>query len=948
MLQLLGASRLNNKTLPFDKTTFLITLLACREDWVTRDEIILLFWDDADEGLSRQRLRQLVYRARQMGHDIEADPQRLRFVARADVRDFRAAIKARDWHQAVALYEGELLRGATLPDQPELESWFELEREELVRDYRRAVLELSASQSDADALETLELALRRDALSEELLRGLLERSSHASDVGLRAFERFKRELAQRWQMVPSAELITLAEQLSKSRATAKPRVTPRSNTLPVAVSAFVGRQAELDWLSQRFLDPLCRLVTLVGPGGAGKTRLALEFAARWANQLADGVYFVDLTPLSDAAFVCKAILEAIGERDQGDPIAQIATWANSRQAVLVLDNFEHVISAREAIHDLFERAGNLRLIVTSREALGLRAEFTLDVNGLPAPDLIFSLENQDAAVLLTKAAQRVRFDFHLTPADQGAFTRIYQAVNGLPLGLELAAGWVRQLSLSDIASELERSLEHLEFDAPDIPERQRSFAAVFASSWRLLRDDERGALARMSVFRGGFTKALAARVANASLPILLRLVGKSLVAKREARFTLHEMIRQFAEMHLLKADRTEALRALSEALLEQSEHWYARNFSNDQSVLMKQLETEHDNIRTILDWSLGNDVQLGARITGNLEHFWYTRGHHREGASWAARYLEAYPTRDQTRLRVIWTQASLSKELSQYDAARSAADEYLELAIVLGDDQAHANAEKFLGLLTREQGDLERGLAHLDRAKMMFAALDDSNKVAICWNDIGIIHAYQKNLNEAQHCFEESLRLKREVGDKQGIAYAIGNLGVIAGQRGDTALERIMQEESLRLKRELGDAQGIANGLHALGHIAQDEGDFAAAGAHYRESLEVFYRLGRRWGMANIMKSIGQLECKCGHFERGLRLLSAAHHVMNSIKSKIPDDWFEALAHARTQSRLTPAEYTALEFEGEHLELNEAVEYALDWFDPFSTSDASREIGIGG
>jgi predicted ATPase/DNA-binding SARP family transcriptional activator len=932
MLCLLGEPRFSGEPVSLERVTYMLAILACRDEWVSRDELILLLWGDTDEAAGRQRLRQLLYRARSFAHaeGLEADASRVRFTAPCDLREFRAAIRDARWRDAIRVYTGEFLQNVPLPDNPELEEFVAFSREEFALSHRRATLHVATTLEGTAALEVLETALERDPLAEDLLRECLRLAARSDvETGKRVFERHTRAVRALGLEV-DAELLTLRVGLDEATPAqwfAAPRASSR---LPVPTTAFIGRQTELSAVAERLRHPSCQLVTILGPGGAGKTRLSLEVATVHGSAFRDGAVFVSLAPLASPDLVPGATLEALGMQGGDDPRERLLTHLENRELLLVLDNLEHLPGVGVLVAEILERAPGVRIVTTSREALGLRAEHVFELSGLPAPDTLFPLETQDAALLFLRAAQRVQQDFRFSN-DLEAFTRIYHAVSGMPLGLELASSWVRAMSLSEIASELQRSLDFLEVDSPDVPVRHRSFAAAFRSSWTLLNDAERSALARMSVFRGGFTRDMAQSVAQCGVAVLLRLVNKSLVSRSETRFYLHEMIRQYAAQELPGAQREVALEALARACLELAEDWYKGSKGERQVELSRRLEQDNDNLRTALEWSLTHDIRLGAGIAGNLEHFWYTRGYHREGVGWATRFLAApeLEPRDGLRLQLLWVIVSLCKELSEYDRSREALREYEAIALEIGDQAALALSEKFMGLLTREQGDLIGARERLERAKTMFEALGERNQVGICWNDLGVTYAYTRELEAAKHCFEQSLEIKREIGDKQGIAYALGNLGNLASMMGDDDLDRVYQEESLRMKRELGDAQGIANSLHSIGDSAMNQGNLSLARTYFQESLEIFLRLGRQWAMTQVLMDFAKLEAKLNRFDAALRLVTAALASLRRLKVQPRPSNLGTLEDLRSKQPFSEAERVRYELEGERLSLEEAVSLAL-------------------
>jgi DNA-binding SARP family transcriptional activator len=408
MLRLFGATSYENIPLTFDRSTYLLALLVCQNEWITRDELTLLLWDDTNDDLVlRSRLRQLIYRVKQtpLGGFFESSQHGLRFTGISDVRQFCHAIEQCDWQTAINFYQGQLLNGAVI-SQSELGEWFALERATLSAKYNKAVLEQADLLDSDQALLLLEQALEHDPLNEDLLRALLHQAKTKPEVGQRAFEHHKTVLYKDLQLLPSEELQHLAAALVNHA----PLVLPRAK-LPSIQTAFVGRQAELDLIHQRFLDSHCRVLSLVGVGGIGKTRLALEVASRVPAQFNDGAVFVDLAKLADAELVPNAILEALAERPQQQPLERLKTVLANRLLLLVLDNFEHVLAAKSVVHELIEHTTGLCMLITSRESLGLRSEHVFDISGMPAPDTVFRSRPKMPPSCLSMPRCDTRFSF---------------------------------------------------------------------------------------------------------------------------------------------------------------------------------------------------------------------------------------------------------------------------------------------------------------------------------------------------------------------------------------------------------------------------------------------------------------------------------------------------------------------------------------------------------
>ncbi|HTF41416.1 MAG TPA: AAA family ATPase, partial [Propionibacteriaceae bacterium] len=323
-----------------------------------------------------------------------------------------------------------------------------------------------------------------------------------------------------------------------------------AHNLPVQLTTFIGRVEEMNELSKLLDDSACRMATLVGPGGSGKTRLVMEAARIMASEFPDGVYFVPLEPVGSVEFLVPAIADSIGLslRGQEEPKAQLLNHLNDNQLLIVLDNFEHLITAASVLSDMLAAATKLKLIVTTREALKLSEEWIFPVPGMRFPETNAAAgpENYDSVRLFVERAQRVKRGYS-PEADWAAIVRLCQLTWGMPLAVELAASWINVLSCQEIVAEIERNLDFLASSLRNVPERHRSVRAVFAQSWSLLGQQERDVFARLSVFRGTFGREAAEEIAGASLPLLSTLVDKSLLKPLpESRYRVHELLRQYA------------------------------------------------------------------------------------------------------------------------------------------------------------------------------------------------------------------------------------------------------------------------------------------------------------------------------------------------------------------------------------------------------------------
>ena len=349
-----------------------------------------------------------------------------------------------------------------------------------------------------------------------------------------------------------SELMVSPEKVSIKEKAAE---VPISHNLPIQSTPFLGREEELAELTKLLENPTCRLITLVGPGGIGKTRLSIHIASQKINAFPDGVYFIPLASAISIDFLISTIADALNFTFYGskEPKVQLFNHLSEKKMLLLMDNFEHLLAGADLIADMIEVSPQTKVLVTSRERLNLKGEWLLEVKGMSCPknDKADQLENYSAVQLFLQTAQRTNSAFTLSDEDKPYLIRICQLIKGMPLGIELAAAWVRMLSCREIVKEIERNIDFLATSFRDIPERHRSLRAVFEHSWNLLSEPERNVFKKISIFRGGFDREGAHKVSGASLPILSTLVDKSLLYRKPSeRYEIHELLRQYAEEKL--------------------------------------------------------------------------------------------------------------------------------------------------------------------------------------------------------------------------------------------------------------------------------------------------------------------------------------------------------------------------------------------------------------
>jgi predicted ATPase/DNA-binding XRE family transcriptional regulator len=737
-----------------------------------------------------------------------------------------------------------------------------------------------------------------------------------------------------------AQVLQLARlSLSKPRATqqaadsasalsgapeAPPATALPASALPAAPTPLIGRAAEQAEALRRLGDPACRLLTLVGPGGIGKTRLALQVAA--AAHFADGVAWVELAALSTAMQVAQAIAAAVGCALAGPdaPEAQLLAWLRERQQLIVLDNLEHLLDATPLIAAILRHAPGITLLVTSRERLRIQGEWVIEVHGLAFPDdrdgrpetrdkqtvtapssglqspvsslSSSDLERYDAVLLFLTRARQVSGDFALTPANRQAVARICRLLDGMPLGIELAAAWTRTLSCEEIADEIARGLDFLALADRDSPPRHHSMHAVFDHSWQLLSDQERRALAALSVFRGGFTRDAVAAVMTSEhddpqlktqnsklLTLLAALVDKSLVrATRDAagvsRYTMHELIRQYAAERLgADASTQQRVAALHgryyAALLHQR---LPDLFSAGYAAAFVELEPELDNLRQAWAWAVGQCNTTALSMMGQaLQSIYEDRGWLQEGEllfGQAAQALRAAiedaggAARD-TRRTLGHVFGRYGYFLSRRGQLSMAWDLLQESLALLQDGEwslALADTLMNLGFIAYQQGEYTTASGWLHESTTIAGALHEQFYQVLGLTFQGMVALAQGEYAEARARLEQALAIVRVNGQPRGLTMALSFLGRTAFMQGRLDEAQALLRESVTVSASAHDRWGMGNALHHLGLLALAQGEVTEAHFLQHEAAEIFAALGEPHAYGLALASLGDAALALG------------------------------------------------------------------------------------
>jgi predicted ATPase len=724
------------------------------------------------------------------------------------------------------------------------------------------------------------------------------------------------------------------------------------NNLPVQLTSFVGREKELGELKK--LIKSMRLVTLIGAGGSGKTRLALHVAAEMIGHFHNGVFFVALAPITDPRLVAATIAQALGitETAGRSILDNLKAYLQGKSLLLLLDNFEQVIAAAALVAELLAECGALKILVTSREALRVSGEREYSVPPLALPDLaqlpsLDSLSQYAAVELFLKRAQAVKPDFKLTSDTAPAVAGICSQLDGLPLAIELAAARIKLLSPGDMLARLEHRLEFLTGGARDLPARQQTLRNAIAWSYDLLDENEQKLFQMLSVFVGGCTVHAVEALTGDSpdgIPVIDQLgslLDKSLLrevegAGGEQRFVMLETLREFGLDQSKASDAQETVRGRhANFFLALAEAAEASSESADQVQWMDRMEQEHDNLRAALEWSM---VAQGAeetclRLVGALAYFWEVRGHFSEGRERLSAVLSTKAAQGQTaaRARLLARAAELAYRQSEYPATTALAKESLEIYRKMGDQQGIASTLIKLGNAETERGAYKPASRFLEEALTIWRELEDKHGIARVLISSGWVALRSGDHNLADTRLKEALTLSRELGDARSMGFELSGLGEVALRQGDYTRATQLMEESLELRRQLGNKWGVGVSLGMLGWVAMRERDWDRAIVRLGESLEVRQEIGDKGGSAWCLERLAAVAMMQGVAEKAVRLFGAAAALRSSIGSVIdPVDQANYKKNINSlRAKLGRERFKAAWDDGHALTLEQAVAFAL-------------------
>jgi predicted ATPase/class 3 adenylate cyclase len=726
------------------------------------------------------------------------------------------------------------------------------------------------------------------------------------------------------------------------------------NNLPVQPTSLIGREWEVASLVELLRRVDIRLVTLTGPGGTGKTRLALQVAAELSDLEWRGIYFVDLAPVSDSTQVIPTIASTLGLREERSrsPLECLKEEIDQNRLLLLLDNFEQVLDAAVRVSELLVACPQLKIMVTSRAVLRVRAEREFAVPTLRLPDSaqmpdLEALLQYEAIVLFVQRTQAVVPEFRLTDMNAPAVVEIVRRLDGLPLAIELAAARMKLLSPEALLARLNQPLQVLTSGVRDVAARQQTLRNTIAWSYNLLDAQERALFRRLSDFVGGCTlgaiEAVYGALGNATgliLDIVDSLVDKSLLQLREPgkgeepRFAMLETIREYGLELLVASGELESVReAHAMYFLELSERADLDLSASDSPERLDRLEQEHDNLRAAMHWSL-EDIerreQIALRMGGALRSFWYVRGYLSEGLDFLERaMMGSNEVEEPTRAAALYAAARLYEARGDYDRAepflvkslvlyrelgnperiayalhlqadiawrrgildmaRSLAEESLAVFRELGDRGAIASLLLHLGALAADQGEYARARDLLEESLAINRELGDKGNIPDSLFNLARAYFFSgSELGAARVLLEESLSLFRQLSDKESIGYCLCLLGLLTLEQGDVTTARSLVEQSVALFKERRQAHGMALSTSAMATVIAAQGDNAVARALYDAALTEARKAGDKLIIASGLEGLSRVLVALGEYERAVQLRAAAETLREAIGAPMP------------------------------------------------------------
>lgn len=917
-----------------NKVRALLAYLAVESDHAhSREKLADLFWPELTANRARSNLSQALYNLQVCLNNHQAQPPYLIRSLKTvqfnpdsdywlDVQAFSADLADGNLRKgplyetwanycqrqqaAVELYRGDFLEGLTFDSSLTFDEWVLVARQRLQRQVLEALHQLANYYTQqGEIAKALPFAWRQvelDPLGEPACRQLMRllADSDQRSQALTQFERLRVVLAEELAIDPEAATLELCEQIRGNERSPARHSESRDN-LPAFLTPLVGRRQELAEVQEQLWSPDCRLLTILGPGGSGKTRLALEIARSSRQRYTQGVFFVPLNQVQSPASILPAVVEALGLSglEGHDHQTRLTNYLRDKHLLLVLDGFEHLLAGAGWLANVLRQAPELTILVTSCIRLNIKGEQLYPMSGMHYPQDTTSQDEilgADAVQLLLSGLRRAQPGYQPAPTDLGHLLQVCQQVQGMPLGILLAASWGATLTLEEIASEVSRSLDFLAADWADIPTRQRSLRATFDYTWNLLDEREQGIFRSLSVFRGTFTRAAAREVSSASPHELRALVDRSLLSSKSSGwYELHELLRQYGRERLAQLSWEEQLVCdrHSAYYLTQLARLGGELQSVRQAAAIAKIDLEHENYRAAWNWAAGKGaVAQLAQVLDALCLYYDLSHRFPDGESACCVALEGRNKFEASveaclfRTRLLTWQSRFTRLQGRHEQAcqqRTACQSLLEQASLSPADSRFEQA-----LLSFEIGDstghsdLANARAHYLHSLELFQELGQPWWAVRARLGKGICDTQSGNFEAAQSGLKQCLADLTAQGDPRSLATALRQMGFLHARRGKMEAVKQIMQEAATIYRSISDRAAIADNLSTLGLMMGSCGSYQECVELLIQSLPIYRELGDQFQMAHRIMAIGMMSTFLGQYpaakEWACRALSQARN----------------------------------------------------------------------
>lgn len=970
----------------YSKVKGLLAYLAVESDRPHHRELLAeTLWPDRPAQMARNSLRQALSILRNAINDREAEVPFLlvsrdsvQFNRRSDywldidvfmdsLNSCRDSLRRQSdptgsaclhwFRQAARLYRGDFLDQFLINDSDQFSHWMNLKRDE----FRRLAAEVfwviaSYYEKKGDFEEVRKYAERQvdlDPTNEEAHRRLMriyyqqgERSN-----AIAQYELCSKSLSEYLGVLPEDETRQLYERIkssSEERSDASGSAAgliSRPHNLPRELTPLIGRQSEINDLTTILKQEDVRLLSIVGQGGIGKSRLAIKAATELLETFEDGVFFLSLASLNDVETIPYAIADALGLSffGQGDRSKHLIGYLRERSMLLIFDNFEHIIEGKTLIAEILQYARSVKAMVTSREPLRIPGENIFELHGLgfPSGKDLEDLESFSAIQLFVRSARRSIPDFSLTPENRKSVARICELVDGLPLGIELAASWLRILGPEEIVKEIEASTHFLESTDAQHPERHRSLRVVFQNSWNLLSEKEQSIFASLSIFRGGFTREAGEQITGIDLVVLSSLMNRSLISRVGSLYVVHEVLRQFAY------EKMTELSGLKDKIEKKYIEYYAdflrssagRLRSSVQAQSLAELEEQDGNIRNA--WkkavekhqihaleSMEDGLGLYFDIRG-----WFSEGQELFGEAVFSLLSDKYEARENTRGLIAALRARegwFYLRRGKFSEAQSLFEKALEAQHQLKySERELAVTYLYMGIHAYLSGENAIARSYLEKSLSGFIKNENNWGMAEALRNLGFTTVRLGFVEDAKIILQESIEIYGMIGDRRGISLTLDGLGKIALMQGDLEEANRSFMESLEIQEAVSDRWSSAGSLWELGNIALKKRNNEVARSYFEKSLLIYRETGDEWGVIHLLNCLGEVDLASGNLTK----------ARNNFIMALGRSWEAGILPGILDSFLGLAQY--YEMDGDTKKSEELLR--LVWSHPVSREDQKQK-----